>query len=432
MTRTSRWLAALLVLGAVSPTTVRAAGYGIYEQGATALGMAGAATASVNDASAVFFNPSNLTRLEGRRWISGGVTLLQPFTSFAGWSASPGYGVTEEMEDQAFYPPTFYYGARFRERFAYGLGVNSPFGLGVSWKEPDAFTGRSIVTKADLRTINANLSLAASLDDAWSFAAGFNALFAQVEIDNRTVIPAPGGGGAQLDVASTKLSGGYEPGYGWNLALSYQGDKSWRFGAYYRSHVIIHLSGDADFQQIPTGNATVDATVAAGLPPDQPVNTVLRFPALWSAGLAWYPDPDCTVEVDLGFAGWSLFRDLPINLETTPSRNRVIEENYDDTFQVRVGAEQRFRSLTLRGGYYYDEAAAPPESVSPLLPDAGRNGVTLGIGKSFGEGGRWTLDAYELALFVQHRTTEGVNRDDFDGEYKSYVNACGLALAYRW
>lgn len=430
MTLPRRRLAAVLALALLAPDRAGAAGYGIYEQGAAALGMAGAATASVHDASAVFFNPANLTRLESGRSLYGSVTLLQPFTSFAGWSPYPGYGVTEQMESQEFFPPALYYAAHWNRAIAYGVGLNAPFGLGVSWKDPDRFTGRSIVTRADLRTLNANASLAWAPDEALSFGAGFNALFARVELENRTLIPAPGGGGGQVDVAHTRLAGGYQPGYGWNAGVSWQAGEPWRLAVSYRSKVVIHLDGEADFEQIPTGDAAVDASVAAGLPPDQPASTVARFPALWSAGAAWFPDDAWTVELDLGFAEWSVFRDLPIDLHTTPSRSRVIVEDYDDAWQVRLGAEWRREGYTLRGGWYYDQAAAPAESVSPLLPDSGRNGITLGFGTSFG--GRWTLDLYQLALLVQHRTTEGVNRDDYDGEYKSYVNALGFSLAYRF
>src|SRR6266850_3822824 len=93
---------------AVGHATALAAGYAIYEQGAAVLGMAGAGVASVSDASALFFNPAALARLEGSRLLVGG-SVLSPVTSFAGMDPYPGYGVTEEMERQHFFPPTLYF-----------------------------------------------------------------------------------------------------------------------------------------------------------------------------------------------------------------------------------------------------------------------------------------------------------------------------------
>src|SRR4029077_12919548 len=100
----------------------------------------------VHDASALFFNPANLTRLDGFQIYAGG-TLLQPQVSFAGANPYPGYGVTEEIKPQSFSPPTLYLTKRVNPRLAVGLGVNSPFGLGVDWKHPDSFPGRSIAPK---------------------------------------------------------------------------------------------------------------------------------------------------------------------------------------------------------------------------------------------------------------------------------------------
>jgi long-chain fatty acid transport protein len=417
-----------LLLAALAPAAAHAAGYAIYEQSPSVLGMAGAGVASVSDASAIFFNPAVLTRLEGSRLLVG-ASVLSPVTSFAGMDPYPGYGVTEEMKHQHFFPPTIYFTRHGGGPWAIGAGLNSPYGLGVEWKNPDTFSGRYIVTKGTLRTFDGTLDLAFAPTSQWSVAAGASVLFTDVELDRHVLVPAPGGGGAQVDVAKVNLDGDLTPGYGWNAALSFAPAPALKFGAAYHGKVVVHLDGRANITQIPTGNAAFDAGVAASLPPSQGVTTVLRFPAVWSAGLAWQPQQEWTVEGDFNFVEWSLFRDLPIYFHQTPSANETIVEDYDDSWQVRFGAEHRLATWTYRFGWYFDKAAAPTTSVSPLLPDADRNGPSLGIGIPFGH---WTVDAYELPLFVKRRSTAGVNRDGFDGTYKTFVNLAGVGVQVHW
>src|SRR5262249_32843620 len=70
--RLGRTLFAWALAGAVLPSAALGAGYGLYEQGAAVLGMAGAGTAAVNDGSAVFFNPAAMTGLAGTHLYGGG------------------------------------------------------------------------------------------------------------------------------------------------------------------------------------------------------------------------------------------------------------------------------------------------------------------------------------------------------------------------
>jgi long-chain fatty acid transport protein len=234
----------VLACAALAPAPARAAGYAIYEQGAAVLGMAGAGTASVSDASALFYNPATLTRGTGSNLYVGG-SVLMPTVSFAGTPEYPGYGVTEEMKSQLFKLPTLYLTHRYASRWAVGVGFNAPFGLGVDWKDPNTFTGRTIVTKGFLGTGNVSLSAAYEINPQWSVAAGGDALFATVELQNRIQAIVPGGGGAVTDVAKADLKGDLSPGYGWNGAVSFVPNAQWKLGATYRSKVVVDEDGAA-------------------------------------------------------------------------------------------------------------------------------------------------------------------------------------------
>jgi len=416
---------ALAVL--LAPAVARASGYAIYEQGAAALGMAGAYIASAHDASAQFYNPAAMSRLKGSQ-LTLGTSWIATHTSFSGVDPYPGFGVTEQMKTGNFFPPNVYWTSHINERLSYGVGVNAPFGLGVDWEDPTQFTGRNRVTKARLNGVNGSASLAFAPDERWSIAAGPNVLFSNVELNNiQTLVTT---GGAQVNVSNVKLKSDYKTGYGFHVAGLVTPAAGWRLGLTYRSTVKVKIdNADATFSQIPTGDPSLDAVVAASLPPGQPVTTELKFPGMVSGGVAWDPKPDWTVEVDALWTQWSAFDKLSLQFPKDPALDQDIIENYDDQLQIRVGAEHRMAMWTGRLGYYYDHSPAPPESVTPLLPDANRHGVTLGAGTTRGA---WTFDAYNLFLFVENRSTEGKERDGYNGTYKTYVNSLGAAVTYHW
>jgi len=426
-------VAFVALLASLAPHAARAAGYAIIEQGAAASGMAGAATASVNDASAVFYNPAMLARLQGKNTLLVGGAALTPVTSFAGVNPFPGYGVTERSKTRTLGIPGVYYTRRSAERWSMGAGLNTPFGIDESWRDEETFTGRFIGTHARLFTLNAQLVAAYEIDPHWSVAAGGNALFAGLDLRRFILAPAPGGGGGTVNIARLDLTQDLTPGYGWTAAVAWVPSVFWKLGATYRGKVIVHSEGDADFTQIPTSDPAYDAMVASQLPPDQTARAVLTFPAVWSAAAAWLPNAAWTLEAGGSVTQWSAFHDLPIRFEQSPAADLLVPENYDDSFELRFGAEHRVTDyFTYRFGYAFQGSAAPDASVNPLLPEADRHGLSFGVGWMFGSQRAWQIDAYELATFQPNRSTNSQSADGYDGTYKCYINGAGLSLARRW
>jgi long-chain fatty acid transport protein len=298
---------------------------------------------------------------------------------------------------------------------------------------PDQFSGHDRVTKADVRTLNGNLNLAYAPDARWSFGIGVDALFANVELHSVVDSILPGGGGDKVNIANVMLKSSYRAGLTWNAGGLWTPNPEWKIAVNYRaqSHVKVD-DGEATFSQILTGFPQYDAAVRAKLPVNQTVTSELRFPSILSLGAAWNPAPDWTWEMDANKTGWSWFQKLALTFPQNHALDKTITEDYQDSWRVNVGAEHRLPKFTYRFGYYFDQAAAPTESVTPLLPDANRHGATVGLGFKLGRNKAWTLDLYNMALFVESRSTDGRNRDGYNGTYKSYVNAAGVNLGYHW
>jgi hypothetical protein len=123
--RVQRFMQACALAVLMAPAVVRASGYAIYEQGAAALGMAGAYVASAHDATAQFYNPAAMTRLEGKQLSVGG-TWLSKQTSFSGVAPYPGFGVTEKMKTGNFFPPNVYFTSHLNEKWGVGRGHQCP------------------------------------------------------------------------------------------------------------------------------------------------------------------------------------------------------------------------------------------------------------------------------------------------------------------
>jgi long-chain fatty acid transport protein len=418
-------LALALPLG---PRPLQAAGFSIYEQGGRGMGFAGAFTAIADDPSAIFHNPAGIAFLKGKQ-IYLGATLVHPSSDFFGDDPYPGAGVTETGDVGVIPVPTLYYTHQVSERLVLGAGVSTPYGLKTAWANPDTFTGRFLSIEADLKSFSLNPTLAYKLADRFSIAVGLDIRLSKVTLLRRVPATHPVTR-AIVDVAEASLESDYKSGVGFNVGLLAKPSDNLSLGAGYRHKVQVSYEGTGTFTQISTGLPPFDAVVAAGLPQGPtPITTAIEFPSITSGGFS-YNWTDWRIAGDVVFFQWSTFDQLPIRFPEYPRFSQDIIEDYENSWQFRAGVERRLgEAWAVRAGYFFDQSPSPAESVSPLLPDADRNGFTLG-GSWHNESLRVDVGAWYLAF--KDRSTEGVNRDGYNGTYRNSALTFGASLGYQF
>lgn len=441
-----RWLAAAALLAALDGPAY-GAGFGIFEQGSKAMGMAGAFTAQADDPSLLFHNAGGLAFVDESE-LAGGLTWIKGAEAeFEGDNPFPGRGARGEQELLSEFPPHAYYVAPINQRWKWGLGLTAPFGLVTEWKDPDTFSGRFLSTKAALEAVDINPTIGWQVTP--NFGLGFGAIgrFSTVEL-NRHVGAVNPFTQTAVNVGRVKIeSDGFDSGYGWNVGLLHKVTPRLSWGLSYRSKIEIEYAGEGRLTQISSGNAQFDAIVRARTPFDTnlPLETAIEFPDMASLGVAFGLTPRLLVEVDANWTGWSSFEEVvivgtdptaravfgPNTTSPAQARGTVIPEGWDDVMNYRLGVRMKNGPTTeWRFGYVYDETPQPEEVVSPLLPDSNRNGVTIGYG-STGPGLKWDVALMYLVFEERERHVTLPNEPVFHGTYQQSAWLFGLTVGWK-
>jgi long-chain fatty acid transport protein len=421
---------ALVAMATVAAGPAQAAGFGVIEQGAKAGGMADAFTAQADDPSLLFFNAGGLG-LVNKSDFSLGFTYVQGTkATFTGRGPFP--GPTAKGEQNLLHQPLpqIYYVAPISSTWKWGIGVNAPFGLTTDWKNPDQFAGRFLSTRAAIRAVDINPSLGFQLTP--DIGLGFGAIIRASDVDLRRNAPAINPfTQSVVNVAHIDLKSDLKEGYGWNIGFLDRYNNSFSWGLAYRSKVKVDYAGSAQLFPVSTGNAQLDAAVAAQLPFNRklPVKTAIDFPDTASLGLAFGLSPDLLLETDFNWTGWKSFDRVDINFTNGDLPNSTVPAHWKDAYNYRAGLRWTASPTSQwRFGYVYDQTPQPEQAVNPLLPDANRNGITLGWGST----GVHKLDLSLLYLNFAKRTRKKTFSGDavFLGTYET--QAVLLGATYTW
>lgn len=403
-------------------------GFSIFEQGAKATGMGGAFVATADDPSAIFYNVAGIAQ-QREMTIIGGATFINFNNEFTG-DPNDAFtsGTSGKYDRHTFIPPNGYGILPIGENLTVGIGMFSAYGLRTDWQDP--WVGRFASRDANLKTVSVEPAI------AWQSSSGKIAIGAGVEYRRAHVILNRNNGtinpfnGRIVDVANVYLNSDWDSDLAYNVGILLKPNATWRFGASYRTDMDIDFKGDATFTQISTGNAQLDAVVKASLPPNQAISTTIPFPATLAVGIATSAIPTWDIEFDITQVTWSRFESLNVAFETTPAINLARPQNWEDTYSYRLGANKKAtENWDVQLGAVYDENPQPTESVSPLLPDSDRVGISFGVGWHRGP---WIINVSDMVLHFNDRSTDGRSGENFNGSYKTNANLVSLNVGVRF
>ena len=405
-------LTAVLLL-ALAPTA-RASGFLIYEHGAAAMAMAGAFTSLAKDPSAIWHNPAGMAWLEGTQ-VMGGATFMLPSGSvdFPDYPGSPSY----DQVHQVFYPPNLYLTHKLSDKAVIGLGVFSPYGLGIEWPEPETFPWRYLGTRSDMVTFFINPAIAYKVTDRLSIGLGASFIYSKLEQSVTEIMEM---GEVTVDVPAEVEADG--TAFGFNAGLLYKGDK-FRFGLNYRSRFRLKYSGTVELS-VPTFETPFAGTG----------NTTFDFPDIVTMGLSFDLTSKLIWAVDLHYIFWSAYDSYTFHFEVPDlllSRDVYIPTQWKDSYIARTGLEYiASERLALRAGFAYDKSPQPATTMDSGLPDADRFALTAGFGYKFG---KVTLDfAYQFENFLRRESARPDLPDLLQGSFKMQAHLFGVNLGYKF
>jgi long-chain fatty acid transport protein len=393
----------LIVVGLVlaAAASASAGGFAVSEQSASAGGIASAATARADDASAAWYNPAALADAGGWR-IGFGILAAHP-----NLTAEAMDGSWQSSNESTWATPPHINASFADGDFAAGVAAGVPYGSGVTW--PADWPGRFEIVRTKLEVFRASPFVAWRFGN-WRVAGGLHVDRARMRV------------GRQLDFIDVEGDVAIDmDGTGWGVdaAVFYRASDRVDVGLSYKSRTGIDLSGGADFES-PDAFSMKTA--------DQNASARITIPDRIALGGRWQARDDLGVLADLEMTLWGVYDELVIDFanDATPDARQV--NNWKTTVAVRTGAEWKFRPGWVgRAGVFFDPSPAQDDTLAPSSPDSSRTGVTLGASRALGDA--WTVDVF--AEHMQLLGRESRNENALEARYGGHAQLFGFGVRYQ-
>ena len=392
-----------------------AGGFHLNLQGQKQLGMAHCGTASVFDASVLFFNPGAMSFLDSTNSICAGSNFIFPRLAYL--EPSPGI-YTSEMVKNISTPFSFYAAFKFKKKSKWnmGLGIYTPFGSHAQWEND--WKGQFLIREIELRSFFIQPTFSYKINDKLGIGGGY--VFATGDFYLRKGVPVQNMDGTYGEAT---LKGKANSKGGYNVGLYYACTKKLYVGIDYRSAVKLNIpAGEALFENIPSSLSSYFASTS--------FSTQLTLPSVATLGTSYFLNDKFKIASDINYVGWKSYDTLSIDFAANTDKLADVNSarSYSNSFVFRLGAEYSpTKKITVRIGTYFDQSPVKNGFVSPESPDMNKIGFTAGTTVTLGQ--HLKIDAAFLWI-------EGLKRSDttletqFAGTYKVRALSPGIGIEY--
>ncbi len=393
-------LSVLALVSVFAAGSAFASGWRIPEQSVDSTAKAGANIASSTRGDTAYYNPANMSWMADTWTLEGDLTYL--YLSPIEYEDSRSPILNGESESEHFIIPTGFFvspsygGARF------GFALVAPAGLSKQWEDPYP---KTYAEEFSLTVLEANPTVSYGLGDMFSIAGGVRMIYADATVKSD---------GSGMGIPLSRSMEGDTLEWGWNAAAAFKPMDALNISATYRSHIDLEFEDKADLNLM--GNLmTLDTTV------DVPV------PAVFALSVAYDVLENLNVELTWDRTFWSEYEHLHFHFTPTIPGNPFetpVSKNWDDTDAFRLGLTYAVNgTVTLMGGFGYDNNPAPAENIGFELPDS--NAWLYSLGMQYKVSEHMELG---IAALYDYKETRKVEVNPQDVVYGEFSNASALLI----
>ena len=386
--------------------------------------------ADTADASAVWYNPAAVTRLQQSQ-LSGGLVAIPHETRFDGkvvytscWDdPSCEVGGHNKTWKSTELIPNFYSALPIANDWWFGVGVNSPWGTGTRFDK--TWVGRYQSIESELLTVNLLTVLGWQVTDSLSLGAGLVTEYADGKIKKAILA---------TDEDGHFTGGGDDVSIGLTFGVFFQPQPDWQFGINYRSAIKHTLEGNMKVS-LPKKMASFTKVTHERVKG----RLKLDIPETFSVSAIHALTPQWSIKADATWTRWSRWDKLVFEPRRTGKlieKAEVQDMGWHDIWRFALGTEYQLNpSWALRAGIAYDDSPTPNHTATVDFAIDDYRAVSVGA--------TWALSSeLSVDMALQHtwtsrRTVHEAVKDPSgqmaitaDGEVMNRINSIGIGV--RW